>query len=55
MKIEFMLNELGGDWWFDLGLCYQPVMHPQYKKVFTVSLVFATVYIRFHKIRRDEI
>ena len=49
MKIEFAINKLDCEWWFDLGLSYQNVLHPEYKKVFTISLIFASIYIRFQK------
>lgn len=49
MKIEFVLNKIDNEWWFDLGLSYQNVMHPQYKKVLTISLIFASIYIRWQK------
>jgi hypothetical protein len=48
MKIEFLLNRLEGDWWFDLGIsCQKTDFHPNKKMVFTIALGFATVYIRW--------
>ena len=53
MRIECMLNNLdedwmNGDWWFDLGISYQKTeYHHQYRKVFTIALVFFSIYIRW--------
>jgi len=48
MKIEVELNELEGSWWFDLGISYQKTeFHHKYKRVFTIGLGLAAVYIRW--------
>ena len=48
MSIEYGLNCLEGDWWFDLGISYQKTpYHHEHRKVITVSLVFFSVYIRW--------
>ena len=48
MKIEFVLNRLEGDWWFDLGISCQKIEYHNCKKmVFAIALGFATVYIRW--------
>ena len=48
MSIEYELNYLEGDWWFDLGISYQKTpYHHEHKKVITVSLVFFSVYVRW--------
>jgi hypothetical protein len=47
MKIEFMLNKLDEDWWFELGIGCQQVYYHQKKMVFTIALGFATIYIRW--------
>ena len=48
MSIECMLNNLGGDWWFDLGISYQRTDgHHKYRQVFTIAIVFFSIYIRW--------
>jgi hypothetical protein len=51
MKIEALLNELDGEWWFELGICYETIEF-EYKKVISISFVFFTIYIRFDKIKK---
>lgn len=49
MKIECNWNTLDDkEWWFDLGIAYQNTDY-EYKKVLSIGLGFATVYIRFIK------
>ena len=49
MNIELTLNTLDNkEWWFDLGIsCQKTDYHPQKKYVFTISLVFFSVYVRW--------
>lgn len=50
MKIEISWNTLDDkEWWFDLGISYQNSNYYKYKKVFTIGLGIATIYIRFIK------
>jgi len=48
MKIEINFNKLCGDWWFDIGLSFQK-MHVEHKYVFTIALMFFSIYFRFGK------
>ncbi len=48
MIIEFMLNRLEGDWWFELGISIEKTeYHPNKKMVLTIALAFASVYVRW--------
>jgi hypothetical protein len=48
MKVEIVLNTLDNkEWWFDLGLSYQRTLHPRTKRVFTIALLFFSVYVRW--------
>jgi hypothetical protein len=49
MNIELTLNTLDNkEWWFDLGIsCQKTNYHHQKKYVFTISLVFFSVYVRW--------
>jgi hypothetical protein len=51
MKVEVLLNELDGEWWFDLGMNYETISF-RYKKVISIAFVFFTIYIRFDKIKK---
>ena len=51
MKVEVLLNEFDGKWWFNLGLSYDNISF-EYKKVISISFVFFTIYIRFDKIKK---
>jgi hypothetical protein len=53
MKVEALLNEVDGDWWFELGISYDPNNIFEYKKVISISFVLFTMYIRFDKIKKD--
>ena len=52
MKVEVLLNELDGQWWFELGISYEPNNLFEYQKVISISFVFFTIYIRFDKIKK---
>lgn len=48
MIIEFNLNRLEGDWWFELGISIEKTeYHPSKKMVLTIALAFASVYVRW--------
>lgn len=47
MKIEFMLNKIEGDWWFDLGISCQKTSYHEKGWVFSIALGIATIYIRW--------
>ena len=48
MSIECMLNNLEGDWWFDIGFSYQKTdYHHKYRRVITIAMVFFSIYIRW--------
>lgn len=48
MKIEFELNRLEGDWWFNLGIgCQKTEFHHEYNWVFDIAFGFCTLYIRW--------
>jgi hypothetical protein len=48
MKVEIVWNNIGGSWWFDLGIsCQQTEYHPNKKMVFAIALGLVTIYIRW--------
>lgn len=48
MKVEITLNTLDNkEWWFDIGLSYQRTPYTRTKQVFTIALLFFSVYIRW--------
>jgi len=48
MKVEITLNTLDNrEWWFDLGLSYQRTQYTRTKRVFTIALIFFSVYVRW--------
>lgn len=48
MKIEILFNELCKEWWFDFGVSFQRTkQHPTKDYVFTLSIIFFSIYIRF--------
>ena len=49
MKMEVTLNTLDNkNWWFDLGISYQTTeFHPEKNHVFTIALVFFSIYVRW--------
>jgi hypothetical protein len=53
MKVEVLLNEVEGDWWFGLGICYEPSnIYTRYTNLISINIVFFTIYIRFNKIKK---
>jgi|688.fasta_scaffold1888979_3 hypothetical protein len=52
MEVDVLLNEIEGDWWFDLGISYEKISF-RYKKVISIAFVFFTIYIRFDKIKNN--
>lgn len=50
MQLEIELNNLDGDWWFNLGITFDSTKYnPNYKYLVTIGLAFFSVYIRFIK------
>jgi len=50
MQLEIDLNNLDGDWWFNLGITFDSTKYnPDYKYLVTIGLAFFSVYIRFIK------
>jgi hypothetical protein len=48
MNMECTLNAMEKDWWLDLGISYQKTnLHYKYRHVFTIAMVFFSVYIRW--------
>ena len=48
MKVEIVWNNIGGSWWFDLGIsCQQTEYHHNKKMVFAIALGLVTIYIRW--------
>ena len=48
MNIELTLNTLDNkEWWFDIGMSYQKTHYHEKKRVFTIALVFFSVYVRW--------
>jgi hypothetical protein len=48
MKVEIVLNTLDHkEWWFDLGISYQKTNGSRTKQVFTIALLFFSVYVRW--------
>jgi len=48
--LSISLNELCGEWWFNLGVSYDKTKYtPPYKRVITIGIIFFSIYIRFSK------
>jgi hypothetical protein len=48
MKIELLLNELEGDWWFELGISLTKTpYHPDKRMLLAIGFVIFTLYIRW--------
>lgn len=48
MKVEIVLNTLDNkEWWFDIGISYQTTSYYKTKRVFTIALLFFSVYVRW--------
>ncbi len=48
MKIEVSLNTLDDkEWWFNLGLSYDKVHYHEMKHVFTIGVIFFSIYVRW--------
>lgn len=50
MNVEYELNCLCGDWWFDLGIGYRKTnLHREFNHLITLSLIVFSIYIRWGK------
>ena len=48
MEIEVDMNKFDtGDWWYDLGISFTHTQYHKYKRVFTISIVIVSIYIRW--------
>lgn len=56
VTLEFEPNTFDKhDWWFDLGISASNTpYHPDHRYVFTVSLIFYTVYVRWGRWNRTN-
>jgi hypothetical protein len=52
MTLEFAVNRIDKEYWFDLGISYQRTeYHHNYGQVITIALGLASIYIRWGRNR----
>lgn len=47
MKVEFMINRLDHEWWFDLGISCQFKSRYNKRGVIAIGLIVASLYFRW--------
>jgi hypothetical protein len=47
MEIEGGINNFENDWWYEFGISFHRTKYNKYKRVFTISLIIYSIYIRW--------